>query len=145
MDEDQILRKIVETYCEFLVAFTRDDDGISVDEKRKRMRKEIESHKEWVAEQRRIFEKRMNEIDQNPKTEDDYKVLNIKFHCTSFNLLYKQCLRSCITQQKYFLNIHRMVIAIVDIRVYSLFSLSYQMMYGHIRHVQSIVYEKLIE
>ena len=106
VNEYQILRKIVETYREYLVAFTKDDDGMSVDE----IRNEIDSHKEWVAWERRIIKERVNEIDQNPETEDDYKVLNIKFHCTSFNLLYKQCLRSCIAKQKYFLNIHRTLV-----------------------------------
>ena len=78
IDEDQILRKIVETYCEFLVAFGKDDDGMSVD----KILNEIDSHKEWVARERRIFKERindidLNEIDQNHKTVEDYKVLKI--------------------------------------------------------------------
>ena len=78
IDEEQIMRKIVETYREFLVAFGKDDDGMSVDE----IRNEIDFHKKWVAEKRKIFKKRVNEIDpkeidQNHETVKDYEVLKI--------------------------------------------------------------------
>ena len=73
IDEDQILRRIVRTYSEFLVAFGK-DDGMSFD----KIRNEIDSHKEWVARQRRIFKERVNEIDQTRKTkQEDEKVLKI--------------------------------------------------------------------
>ena len=71
IDEDQILRKIVETYREFLVAIGKDDDGMSVDE----IQYEIDSHKECVAEKRKIFKERVNDIDQNRKTEQKDEVL----------------------------------------------------------------------
>ena len=70
IDEDQILRRIVETYREFLVAFGKDDDGMSADE----IRNEIDFHKKWVSQERRNFKERVNEIDQNCETEEDYKV-----------------------------------------------------------------------
>ena len=87
IDEDQILRQIVETYREFLVAFGKDDDGMSVDE----IRNEIDSHKEWVAQKRKIFKERVNKIDQTRKTKQDAdKVLKIiMFHYTSFAFLNK--------------------------------------------------------
>ena len=47
INEDQILKRIVRTYREFLLAFGKDE--MSVDE----IRKEIDSHKEWVAEKRK--------------------------------------------------------------------------------------------
>ena len=73
--EDQILRRIVRTYSEFLVAFGK-DDGMSFD----KIRNEIDSHKEWVARQRRIFKERVNEIDQTRKTkQEDEKVLKIYY------------------------------------------------------------------
>ena len=65
IDEDQILRKIVGTYREFLLAFGKDE--MSIDE----IRKEIDSHKEWVAEKRKTLKERMNEIDQNRKTKQE--------------------------------------------------------------------------
>ena len=75
IDEDQILRRIVRTYSEFLVAFGK-DDGMSFD----KIRNEIDSHKEWVARQRRIFKERVNEIDQTRKTkQEDEKVLKIYY------------------------------------------------------------------
>jgi hypothetical protein len=75
ISEDQILRGIVETYREFLRAFAiKDDDGISVDE----ILNEIDSHKEWIARQRRIFKERVDEIDSSckpdDKTEREYEV-----------------------------------------------------------------------
>ena len=85
IDEDQILRKIVETYREFLVAFGK-DDKMSVDE----IRNEIDSHKEWVAWERRLFKERVNEIDQNYETKKEDEVLKINiFLYTLFDLLYK--------------------------------------------------------
>ena len=64
-----------------LVAFRKDDDGMSVDE----IRYEIDSHKEWVAETRKIFKERVNDIDQNRETEQKEEVLRINmFHYTLF-------------------------------------------------------------
>ena len=71
--EDLILRGIVETYREFLIAFTKDDSGMSVDE----IRHEIDSHKEWVAWERRLCKERVNEIDQSYKTKEEDEVLII--------------------------------------------------------------------
>jgi hypothetical protein len=72
--EDQIRRGIVETYREFLYAFAKDNNEISVDE----IQNEIDSHKEWIARERRIFKERVDEIDSscNPddKTEREYEV-----------------------------------------------------------------------
>ena len=72
--EKQILRRIVETYREFLYVFAKDNDEISVDE----IQNEIDSHKEWIARERRIFKDRVDEIDSscNPddKTEREYEV-----------------------------------------------------------------------
>ena len=77
--EDQILRKIVETYREFLAAFGKDDDGMSAHE----IRNEIDSHKEWVVRERSIFNERMNEIDMNYKTKEVDKVLKINMSIKS--------------------------------------------------------------
>ena len=91
IDENQILRRIVETYRKFLVAFGKDDDRMSVDNNddddddgmsADKILNEIDSHKEWVARERRIFKERineidLNEIDQNHETVEDYKVLKI--------------------------------------------------------------------
>jgi hypothetical protein len=72
--EDQILRGIVETYREFLYAFAKDNDEISLDE----IQNEIDSHKEWIARERRIFKERVDEIDSrlkpDDKTEREYEV-----------------------------------------------------------------------
>ena len=84
IDEDQILRKIVGTYREFLVAFGKGDDGMSVDE----IRNEIDSHKEWVAEKRKILKERMNDIDQNSETEQKDEVLKINVRYTLFFYLF---------------------------------------------------------
>jgi hypothetical protein len=75
--EDQILRGIVETYREFLYVFAKDDDGISVDA----IQNEIGSHNTFLANERRIFEERVDEIDScfntNDQTEDQYEVFQI--------------------------------------------------------------------
>ena len=76
--EDQILRGIVKTYCEFLDAFAiakeSDENEISQDD----IQNEIDSHKEWIARERRIFKERVDEIDscfnQDDKTEREYEV-----------------------------------------------------------------------
>ena len=82
IDEDQIQRRIVKTYREFLVAFAK-DDRMSVDD----IRNEIDSHKEWVAEKRKIFKERVNDIDQNRETEQKEEVLRINmFHYTLFSI-----------------------------------------------------------
>ena len=65
IDEDQILKRIVRAYREFLLAFGKDE--MSADE----IRNEIDSHKEWVAEKRKILKERVNEIDQNRKTKQE--------------------------------------------------------------------------
>ena len=84
IDEDQILGRIIETYREFSGEFAKDDDGMSVDE----IRNEIRSHKQWVAEKRKTFKERLDNIGQNRETEDDYKVLkNDMLHCNSFDLI----------------------------------------------------------
>ena len=75
IDEDQILRQIVETYREYLYAFVNNTgDEVIVDE----IRHEIDSHKEFLANERRIFKERVDEIDScfntNDKTEDQYQV-----------------------------------------------------------------------
>ena len=84
--ENLILRGIVVTYREFLVAFQKNIDGMSVDE----IRNEIDSHKEWVARERRIFKERVKEIDQHYKTKKEDEVLKINmFYCTSSDLFCK--------------------------------------------------------
>ena len=83
IDEDQILRRIAETYREFLYAFANNDEEISADE----ICHEITSHKEFLANERRIFKERVDEIDShfntNDKTEDQYQV----FESELFTLL----------------------------------------------------------
>ena len=59
ISEDQILRRIVETYRQLLNCFTNDNARISVDE----IKNEIDSHIEWLAHERRIFKERVDEID----------------------------------------------------------------------------------
>ena len=75
-DEDKILRRIVETYREFLQAFAHVDE-VSVHE----IRSEIDSHKEFLTKERRIFKERLNEMDsrfiRGDKTEDQYEVFKI--------------------------------------------------------------------
>ena len=70
----KVYRRIVETYREFLYPFAKDGDEISVDE----IRNEIDSHKEWIARERRIFKERVDEIDSSckpdDKTEREYEV-----------------------------------------------------------------------
>jgi hypothetical protein len=72
--EDQIRRGIVETYREFLCAFAKGNDEISPDE----IQNEIDSHKKWIARERRIIKERVDEIDsccnRNDGTKDQYKV-----------------------------------------------------------------------
>ena len=72
IDEDQILKRIVETYCEFLATFGKDGDGMSIDEIENEIENEIDSHKKWVARQRESFKKR---VDQNSETEQKDEVL----------------------------------------------------------------------
>ncbi len=74
IEEDQILRRIFEIYREFLYAFAKDDFRISVDE----TQNEIDSHKRFLANERRVFKERVDEIEScfntNDKSEDQYKV-----------------------------------------------------------------------
>ena len=69
-NEDHIQRRIVETYQEFLAVVAKCNDEVSLDE----IRNEIDSHKEWIARERRLFNERVNEMDQDHKTEQDYEV-----------------------------------------------------------------------
>ena len=75
--EDEILRKIVETYREFLHAFGKDDHEICVDA----IQNEIDSHKNFLASERRTFKERVDEIDScfnaSDKTEDHYEVFSV--------------------------------------------------------------------
>ena len=83
IDEDQILRRIVETYREFLAMFGKDDDGMSIDE----IENEIDSHKKWLARERKNFKER---VDQNSKTEQKDEVLIIicyKLICVAARLI----------------------------------------------------------
>ena len=70
--DELILRGIVETYREFLNAFAKDDHGISSDA----IQNEIDTHKEFLANERRTFKERVDEIDSNTnrKTEKHYEV-----------------------------------------------------------------------
>jgi hypothetical protein len=79
--ENEILQEIVEIYCEFLLSLANDVEVSCVDE----IRNEIDSHKEFVANERRFFKERLDEIDscfnKTDKTEDEYKVyLKIKVY-----------------------------------------------------------------
>ena len=69
--EDQILQKIVETYCDFLYAFENEKE-VCVD----KIRNEIDSHKEFLANERKILKERLNEIDSrfNRNDEDQCEV-----------------------------------------------------------------------
>ena len=57
---------------------------MSVDE----IRNEIDSHKKWVAEKRKILKERMNDIDQNRETEQKDEVLKINVRYTLFFYLF---------------------------------------------------------
>ncbi|CAB3985706.1 Hypothetical predicted protein [Paramuricea clavata] len=77
--ENEILQEIVDIYREFLLSLANDVEVSCVDE----IRNEIDSHKEFVANERRVFKERLDEIDScfntTDKTEDEYKVyLKIK-------------------------------------------------------------------
>ena len=76
IDEDQILRRMVETYREFLATFAKDHDGgMSVEE----IRNEIHSHKKWIARERESLKER---IDENSETKQEDEVLKINMsHC----------------------------------------------------------------
>ena len=83
IDEDQIQRRIVETYREFLASFGKDgDDRMSVDE----IRNEIDSHKEWVARKRKILKER---VDQNGERKQKDEVLKIRIFDPTFDIFYK--------------------------------------------------------
>ena len=76
-DDNQIFQQIIETYREFVHVFVTiddQDDEFYEDE----IGYEIDSHKEFLANERRIFEERANEIDScfntSDKTEDQYQV-----------------------------------------------------------------------
>ena len=83
IDEDQILKRLVETYREFLATFAKDGYEMSVDE----IRNEIDSHKKWpwVAGERKSLKER---VDQNSGTEQKGEVLKINVCDFSFDILY---------------------------------------------------------
>ena len=72
-DENEILREITETYREFLLAFAK-DKIISEDE----IQNEMDSHKKWIADKRRVFKERVDQIDssftRNDESDDQYEV-----------------------------------------------------------------------
>ena len=79
--ESKILRGIIETYREFLLTVAN-DEKMTQDE----IRNEISSHKEWIADERRVIKERVDEIDSwfktNDKTEEQYEVfINYKYLC----------------------------------------------------------------
>ena len=81
IDEDQILRRIVETFREFLATFAK-GDGTSVEE----IRNEIDSHKKWVARKRESLKER---IDENSETKREDEVLKINMpHCLFDHIFY---------------------------------------------------------
>ena len=65
-DDDQIIRRIVETYRQFLHAFASGEE-ISSDE----IRNEINSHKEFLDQERRSIKVRIDEIDTSFKNKND--------------------------------------------------------------------------
>ena len=70
-DDDRILRRIVQTYREFLCAFAS-DEKIRSDE----IRDEINSHKEFLAHERGSFKKRLDEIDSGINANDELTELD---------------------------------------------------------------------
>jgi hypothetical protein len=107
IEEDQILRRIVKTYREFLYAFAKDDFGISVDE----IQNEIDSRKRFLANERRVFKERVDEIkscfNTNDKTEDQYKVfLNCRSTCMQQPL-------ALLTKELYFPNMKYLKIVVI--------------------------------
>ena len=74
IDEEKILTRIVETYQEFLYAFAGNEFEVSVDE----IRNEIDSHKKFLADERRIIKERVKDIDsrfnRKDTTKDHYEV-----------------------------------------------------------------------
>ena len=80
IDEEQILQRIVEAYCGFLYAFTHEKPEIAADE----IRNEIDFHKEFLANERRMLKERLSDIDsrfnRNDKTEDQYEVHANEMH-----------------------------------------------------------------
>ena len=76
--EYQILQGIVKTYRKFLDAVAKDKDEISVN----KIQYEIDSHKQWIARERRILKERVDEIyfcfntdNKSYKTDKEYEVL----------------------------------------------------------------------
>ena len=74
LGEDEILQKIVETYRTFLYALADDNEDVSTDE----IRNEIECHKDFLANERRVIKERVDEIDScfdtNDKTDEEYQI-----------------------------------------------------------------------
>ena len=72
-DENEILREITDTYREFLLAFAK-DKRVSEDE----IQNEVDFHKKWIADKRRVFKERVDQIDssvnRNDENEDQYEV-----------------------------------------------------------------------
>jgi hypothetical protein len=95
----EILRKIVETYREFLLS----SPNVAVEICANDIRHEIDSHKEFLANERRIFKERLDEIDScfntTDKTEDEYKVIkNYMF----INIWEYKCNFMCFLNGHYF-------------------------------------------
>ena len=74
LGEDEILQKIVETYRTFLYALADNNEDVSTDE----IRNEIECHKDFLANERRVIKERVDEIDScfdaNDKADEQYQV-----------------------------------------------------------------------
>ena len=73
---EEILRKIVETYREFLLSLPNAEvSELCADD----IRDEIDSHREFLAKERRIFKEHLDEIglcfDTSDKTEDEFMVI----------------------------------------------------------------------
>ncbi|XP_028402859.1 uncharacterized protein LOC114525656 [Dendronephthya gigantea] len=78
-DEDEVLRRIVETFRAFLLTLTNDKEMSSSE-----IRNEIHAHKEFLARERRILQESIEEIDSSfntkEQTEDQYKIHAEKMH-----------------------------------------------------------------
>lgn len=73
IDKEQVRRRIVETYRDFLSAFAN-DDKVSVDE----IQNEIESHAMFLANERKILKDRVDEIDScYSKSDKTYEQLKV--------------------------------------------------------------------
>ena len=78
-DDNQIIRRIVETYREFLYAFASVEEICSHE-----IRNEIKSHNEFLAHERRSIRERVDEIDfsfnvNHELTDQQYEVKKLHF------------------------------------------------------------------